>query len=416
MVETLIPTNERYLALDLHKHYLVVGGVNIRQEVVLAPRRVANEGWGAWMKANLRPTDAVVLEATTNAWHLYDQLAPYVGRRVVAHAGLVKLIACSKVKTDGRDVLHLARLLAAGLIPEVWVPSQEVRDMRALVAHRQHLIKKRTMLRNRLHSLIHGHNLLPPSGDLFASSTRAWWEKVPGSRVEHLRIRQDLATLDHLEPQIAECEAELEQLSGQKPWQDQVVYLLQLPGFGLLTVMIVLAAIGDIHRFPTSKHLVGYAGLGAGVHASGETYHTGRITKQGRKDLRWALVEAAWSAVRWDPYWKSRFERLAKRRGENKAIVAIARKLLTVVWHVLSEKVADRQAHPEKVAYKLFRWTWKLLPSQRQGFQARQFVRYQLMGLKIGEDMQMIQHGGKKRSLPSSVEVKEWLQSLGKTN
>jgi hypothetical protein len=173
--------------------------------------------------------------------------------------------------------------------------------------------------------------------------------------------------------------------------------------------MTILAAIGDIHRFPSSKHLVGYAGLGAGVHASGETYHTGRITKQGRKDLRWALVEAAWSAVRWDPYWKSRFERLAKHRGENKAIVAIARKLLTVVWHVLTKQVADRQANAEKVAYKLFRWTGKLEPSQRQGLQTRQFVRYQLLKLKIGDDLKVIHLGGKKRSLPSPDELRELL-------
>jgi hypothetical protein len=205
--------------------------------------------------------------------------------------------------------------------------------------------------------------------------------------------------LDHLGPQIAECEAELEMLSAQKPWQGQVVYLLQLPGFGLLTVMTILAAIGDIQRFPSSKHLVGYAGLGAGVHSSGETHHTGRITKQGRKDLRWALVEAAWSAVRWDPYWKAQFERLAKRRGENKAIVAIARKLLTVVWHVLTEKVAD----------KIFRWTWKLDPSQRQSPQARQFVRYQLLNLNIGDDLQAIHLEGKKRSLPSPDELRNLL-------
>jgi transposase len=411
MTETPIETYERYLALDIHKHYLVVGGVNSFQEIVFSPRRVDYERWEGWMKANLKSTDAIVLEATTNAWQIYDQVAPYVGRAVVAHAGLVKLIAYAKVKTDHRDVLNLARLLAAGLIPEVWVPPQDVRDLRALLAHRLHIIKRRTMLRNRLHSVIHRYNLVPPSGDLFGSANRKWWEQVPGSSVERLRIRQDLVTLDHLEPQIAECEAEMEQLSATEPWRDQIIYLLQLPGVGLLTGMTVLSAIGDIQRFPSAKHLVGYAGLGAGVHLSGETRHTGRITKQGRKDLRWALVEAAWSAVRWDPYWKAQFERLAKRRGENKAIVAIARKLLTVIWHVLTKKVADRRANPEKVAYKLFRWTWKLDAAQRRGLQTRQFVRYQLHKLDIGHDLHVIQLGGKKRSLPPSDELRDLLPS-----
>ncbi len=404
-------TYERYLAADIHKHYLVVGGVNIHQEVVLVPRRVDYEHWEGWMKANLKASDAIVIEATTNAWHIHDQVEPYVGRAVVAHPGLVNLIAYAKVKTDKRDVLKLARLLVADLIPEVWVPPQEVRDLRALLAHRRHMIKRRTMLQNRLHSVIHRYNLMPPTGDLLAESHQDWWQQTPLSAVEHLRIRQDLQTLRHLEPQIAECDAILEKISGQALWQNQVVFLLQIPGFGLLTVMTVLAAVGDVHRFPTAKHLVGYAGLGAGVHISGETHHTGRITKQGRKDLRTALVEAAWSVVRWDPDWQARFDRLAKRRGKRKAIVAIARKLLIVVWHVLTKQVAYRQANPEKVAYKLFRWTWKLNENQRLGLQARQFVRYHLLNLNIGHDLDAIHHGGKKRTLPPPNEVIDLIQT-----
>ena len=124
------------------------------------------------MKDNLRASDAIVLEATTNAWQIYEQVEPYVGRAGVAYPGLVKLIASARVKTDHRDVLHLARLWAAGLIPEVWVPPQEVRGLRALLAHRRHMVKRRTMLRNRLHSVIHRHNLIPPAGDLFGEDNQ----------------------------------------------------------------------------------------------------------------------------------------------------------------------------------------------------------------------------------------------------
>ena len=92
----------------------------------------------------MHPTDAVVLEATTNAWTFYDQVAPLAGRTVVAHPGLVKVIASARVKTDNRDVLHLARLLAANLIPEVWVPPLPARELRALLSHRRRLIKMRT--------------------------------------------------------------------------------------------------------------------------------------------------------------------------------------------------------------------------------------------------------------------------------
>jgi len=90
---------KRHIAIDLHKHYLMVGGIAASQRVVLAPRKLDLDRWLAWAQANLLPTDALVIEATTNAWHLYDQLVPLVGRVVVAHASKVKQIAAARVKT-----------------------------------------------------------------------------------------------------------------------------------------------------------------------------------------------------------------------------------------------------------------------------------------------------------------------------
>jgi hypothetical protein len=90
----------RYIAIDLHKHYLMIGGIDGSQRVVLPPRKLDLERWLAWAQANLLSTDAVVIEATTNAWHIYDQLLPLVGRVVVAHPPKVKQIAAARVKTD----------------------------------------------------------------------------------------------------------------------------------------------------------------------------------------------------------------------------------------------------------------------------------------------------------------------------
>lgn len=101
-----------------------------------------------------------------------------------------------------------------------------------------------------------------------------------------MHIQHDLTTLATLEPQIAEVEAELHRLSTTSPWIEPVTFLLQLPGFGVIITMTILAAIGDIQRFEDAKKLVGYSGLGASVHISGETHRTGRITKTGRRDIR----------------------------------------------------------------------------------------------------------------------------------
>lgn len=399
-------TFERYLALDIHKHYVVVGGVNAQQQVILPPRRLDLGEWALWHTKQLHPTDAVVLEATTNAWTFFDQVVPYAGRTVVAHPGLVKVIASARVKTDNRDVLHLARLLAANLIPEVWVPPLEVRELRALLSHRRRLVKMRTMTRNRLNSVIHRYNLTPPRGELFTTPKyRGWWLELKLSPTEKLRIRQDLATLDHLEPEIAEVGEELHRLSTVAPWSEQTPYLMQLPGFGIIVAMTVLAAIGDITRFPSAKKLVGYAGLGASVHASGETHRTGGITKSGRKDLRWIMVEAARIAVLYHAYWKQEYARLEKRLGSNKAIVVIARKLLVVVWHVLTDREADRHVVPQKVADKFLLWSRCLGDEKRGGLTSRQFIRLQLMRLKMGDDLTHVRHGINARPLATVDEM-----------
>jgi transposase len=396
---------ERYLAIDLHKAYVVIGGVNAQQEQVLAPRRMDLAHFEAWLPKNIRKTDAVVLEATTNAWTLYDQVSPLAGKTVIAHPAKVKLIAEARVKTDKIDVGHLARLLAAHLIPEVWVPPPPVRELRALLAHRNRLIRTRTGIRNRLHSLLHRHNLPAPEGRAFSECNRTWWENLTVSPIEKLRLSQDLELLDFLEPQIEKLDQELTRLSGTEPWASQFLYLTQLPGLGTINAMTVLAAVGDITRFPSARKLVGYAGLGAGVHDSGQKHVTGKITKQGRKDLRWVLVEAAWVAVNHHPHWQEQFERLKKRKASSKAIVAIARKLLVVIWHVLTERAADRHSDPEMIAFKLMQWAWKLDLVQRGGLSTRQFIRYYLMRLKMGDDLSRIHRGGVNQPIASVEEL-----------
>jgi transposase len=393
---------QRFVALDVHKNYVVVGAVNVHQEVVLHPHRVSLSGFGDWAQKHLHPADAVVLEATTNAWYIHDVLEPLVARVVVANPAGVKLIAAAVVKTDKRDTLALARLLAAKMIPEVWVPPHHVRELRSLVAHRKRLISQRTTAMNRLHSLLQRHNLAPPPGEVFSPANSDWWKSLPISDGERLRASQDLDLVDHISPLIQAVDEELARQSINEKWVDQTTYLIQLPGIALLNAMTILGAIGDISRFPTAKKLVGYSGLGSKVHASGQTHRTGGITKQGRSELRQAMVEAAWVAVRTHPHWEAEFTRLGQRIGKNKAIAAIARKLLVVIWHVLSAQVPDRRADPEIVARYLFRWGTQHRLATHQGLSRAEFVRQELDRLGLGQGMEQFEYGSRVYKLPSS--------------
>jgi len=404
---------ERHLAVDLHKAYLVVGGVNPQQEVVLSPRRMELSAWPKWAAANLHASDVLVVEATGNAWTFYDQTVAHVGRVLVANARKVALIAQARVKTDKLDVLKLARLSVANLIPEVWVPPQYVRELRGLLSHRQQVVKRQTMLKNRLQSLLHQQQVPQPAGDLFAAKQRDWWEGLPLNPTQKLQMRHDLEGLTHLHTQLQEIDDELRRLSTSAPWAEHVTYLMQLPGIGLIHAMTLLAAIGEVTRFTHAKQLVGYSGLGAGVHDSGQTHRNGHITKEGRRDLRRVMVEAAWIAVETHPHWKAEFAHLTHHLPKHKAIVAIARKLLVVVWHVLSERAADRHADPDMVAFKLMTWCWKLTPEQRGGLTTRQacpersrrVVRYHLLRLQLGDELTLVIRGGARHLIASTEEV-----------
>ena len=257
----------RYIALDIHKEYVLAGGMNAAQEWTMPPRRVTMGQFREWAAANLRAGDAVVLETTTNVWDIYDIVAPLVSYAVVAHAGGVRQISEARVKTDKEDVKRLIRLLIADIVLEVWVPPVEVRELRGMISHRNRLVKMGTMIRNRLQSLLHRHNLLLPKGGL---TDAAWWEAQKMSALEKIQIRQELAMLEGMDKRKAEVDAEFARQSLGERWGRQAVRLLQLPAFGVILAMIVLAAICEIARFESSKKLVGYSGLGAGVDSAWE--------------------------------------------------------------------------------------------------------------------------------------------------
>jgi transposase len=352
------------------------------------------------MRKELTAQDAVVLEMTTNAFQLYDDLTPYALSVTLVHPPHVALITRAQVMTDQIAALTLARLHAAGLLPAVWVPPAEVRDLRALLAQRAKTVRLATQAKNRLHAALHRYHLPPVEGDLFSPAHRDWWLALPVSALERVRIANDLDTLAFARTQIAALERALADLAAQDP---RVPLLVQLPGIRFVTALTLLAAIGDIARFPTSTQLVGYAGLGARVHASGLTHRSGRITKAGRRDVRSVMVEAAWAAANSHPHWQAQLQRLEPRLGRNKAIVAIARKLLVAVWHVLTHACADRFAQPQSVARRMATYAYTLGRANRAAGQTvGTFVRAQLDRLDMGADLDAIPWGQRTIPMPPS--------------
>jgi len=403
---------ERYMALDIHREYLLVGGWNEEKEWVLTPRRVGIEKFPEWAKKNIRAGDIVVLETTTNVWAIYDIVAPLASRVLVANAAEVGEIANARVKTDKEDIKRLLKLLIGGIVPEVWVPPMEVRELRAFISYRGRLVKTSTMIRNRLQSLLHKHNLMLSEAGLLDQD---WWEAQKNiSALEKLQIRQELVLLQEVEKLKAAVDEELQRQSTSTTWGKQALQIMQLPGVGYIVAMTVLAAIGDISRFENAKQLVGYAGLGAGVHDSGKTHKEKKITKKGRRELRWAMVEAAWRAIRLSPFWKAEYEKhLQRMRKPNQAIVVIARKLLIAIWHVLSKEETDMHASEEDLAYKMLLLSWSLKEETRRGLTYKQFAKYALMKLGVETDITRFVRKNVPRRLASREEVLAQMTELG---
>lgn len=219
-------------------------------------------------------------------------------------------------------------------------------------------------------------------------------------------LSQELALITSLDPLITQTHNELIQLSKRGEWATQSAFVIQLPGIGALRAMVVLSATLDISRFGRAKDLVGYSGLGASRRTSGQLVRKGSITKQRRRELRTVLVEAAWIAVEQPGFWKEKFERLESRVERGKAIVAIARKLLVVIWHLLSKQQADRQAKAEQVGCKLLLGGYRLKKVGRQGLSGPQFVPQELDRLGLGQDLTQLKRGGIKLKIPPPPPLK----------
>src|SRR5205085_3934931 len=166
---------------------VMIGAVDTRRHVVLTPRQVALGALGSWAHMHLRPADALVIAATSCVWDLHDQLAPLVASITIAHPQLTSLMPALRAGAGARDAITLAQLHAAGLVPALWAPPPEVRDLRALTAQRRCLLDQRSAARTLLHELLRRYRLTPPGADRLAADRPDWWETLALAPDDSLR-------------------------------------------------------------------------------------------------------------------------------------------------------------------------------------------------------------------------------------
>jgi transposase len=277
--------------------------------------------------------DKVVMESTANLWlNIYDAIDSKNIKVVLANPMKTKAIASARVKTDKVDAKILAHLLRADLVAESYVPPQQIREIRALMRHRLSLTKMRTMVKNKVHALTDKYGYRCEFSDMFGVSGLKWLKALEMRELDCLILENHLLHIESINLQIAKADVAVKERACE---DEDIRLLMSLPGIDVRTALLLKSEIGPIGRFEDYKHLVSWAGLAPRVHQSGNVSWNGGITKCGSSILRWAIVEAAQTAVRWDERFCEFYGRVKARRGGSKAIVAVANKMLKIVWVML---------------------------------------------------------------------------------
>jgi len=336
-----------YVGIDLHKKTIVLCVLNQAREVRLRKNFLCQEtGRIVEFFKQLGPFQAV-LEATASYEWLWDLLEPLAERLVLAHPGKMRVIAESWNKNDQVDAFVLAEFLALGKVPAAYRPTARQRQHRALVRHRAYLRRGTTSAKNKMRRILSDYNA--DRKDLFTSEGLQYLAEVKVSAADRLVLDQLLATWEHLEKQITALDKALKAFAKKAPAAEKEAreVLASIPQVGDGTVDVVVSELGDVRRFSSAKKVAAYAGLVPGQRESAGHKKELGISKQGSRLLRWSLVEAAWRLVRKSPRWTTVFEGISKRRGRKKAIVAVARRLLSVMVAMLRSGQSYRFAASE---------------------------------------------------------------------
>jgi transposase len=321
-----------YVGIDVHRKRSQVAVID-HDGGVLVNRNVPN-GVEPILRVigDLPPGTPAAFEAAFGWGWLVQLLEDYGFEPHLVHPLQCKAIASARLKNDKVDAAILAQLLRADLLPEAWIAPPEVRQLRALLRHRVQLVRLRTLLRNRIHAVLadHGHGR---TAGCWTGPGRAWLASLQLPAASRQVIDDALAVIDAVQQPIDRLDREVHQRARSDP---RVQVLTTLPGVGPFTALVLLAEIGDITRFASARKLASWAGLTPTVRGSDRMVHHGHISKQGSAWARWVLCEAAQTAKRHPDYTAS-YQAIARRRGKKIATTAIARKLLTRAYHLLTD-------------------------------------------------------------------------------
>lgn len=266
-------------------------------------------------------------EAGFSGFGLHRHLVERSINNIVIHAASVEIGARDKVKNDKRDALKIAVQLEAGRLRGIFVPSIEMEERRELTRLRSTFVQDRNRTATRLKHKAHYHGLIG-SEDYKKVSNE--WIKMLMNKEAPPGVKYAIAALAREWHEMNEKIKELEVVLGEQAKQDERVEVTyrSVKGVGKTASRILANELGDMSQFASERNLFSYTGLTPSEYSSGEHTRKGHISRQGKPILRSTLVQCSWVAIRYDNELKQAFERISKRAGAKRAIVAVARRLI----------------------------------------------------------------------------------------
>jgi len=329
-----------FVGMDLHKNYLQIAVMD-KNGKILQNSRIDNNLKHInrfFESINSKEKPVVVMESSSVWYNIYRHLSEERKLDVVLSNPIkTRAIASAKIKTDKLDAVKLADLLRGGYIAECYIPNRRIMNLRELVRHRAALVRMRTKLKNKIHSIVlmKGITTISSTSNHYHSFTQPYIEKL--LEINDYRITSYIHLMKSLDTEIKDISKEILSIAKE---DENAKLLMTIPGIGHYSALLIVSEIGDINRFPDSYHLCSYAGLVPSTHSSGGVTYHGSITKTGSKYLRWILLECVHVHIRTNKHSNiTRFyERLVNRKGSSIAAVAAAAKLLKVAFWIMKEK------------------------------------------------------------------------------
>jgi transposase len=324
--------DRQYVGIDFHRRRSVIVRKNSAGEK-LSATRVANEPLAiAAVLAEAGPNPEVVIEATYGWYWIVDWLQAQGATVHLANPSGLNW-GTRRVKNDERDAIDLIDMLRLGRLPEAWIAPPPVRELRELVRYRAKLVALRSGLKAQVHAVMAKEGVLPSVVDVFGRAGTAQLDSLQLADAYATRVTSLGNLINAYDVEVAALEAQIRgRLHGHRGYRA----IQAINGIGPTMAAILVAEIGDVHRFRSAPALCSWAGLTPKHRESDTTVQRGGVTKQGSRLVRWAVIEGT---VRYHGGGKlaADYHKIAERRGKNKATVAIARKVLTLVYYGLRD-------------------------------------------------------------------------------